>query len=118
MIEGHIFLDAYFVNDGYDVVETLWYSKEEDTIRPYTLVAEEGDKQWEKFLKTPIDDNGRCVTIDDLMERTYIRNKELVKTRDQVILQAMSIKDEFISETLITHKATGLKKIVKTKRAI
>ena len=26
--------------------------------------------------------------------------------------------DEFISETLITHKATGLKKIVKTKRAI
>jgi len=113
MIEGHSFLDAYFVNDGYDVVETLWYSEKEDTIRPYTLVAEEGDKQWEKFLKTPIDDKGRCVTIDDLMERTYIRNKELIQTRDQIILNAMSVKDEFISETHNTITKDSMNSLVK-----
>lgn len=70
MIEGHTFVDAYFTNDDRNVVETLWWSPEEDVYRPYIIMAEEGNLDWKKFLETPIDENGRIVTVDDLHEST------------------------------------------------
>lgn len=70
MIEGHTFVDAYFTNDDRNVVETLWWSPEEEIYRPYIIMAEEGNLDWQKFLETPIDENGRTVTLDDLHEST------------------------------------------------
>ena len=99
MIEGHKFVDAYFTNNARTIVESVWWSETENVYRTHVVNAVEGNIQWEKFLKHPIDASGRCVTIDDLMERTYIRNQELEKTRDQMLLKAMDVKDEFVKET-------------------
>ena len=49
--------------------------------------------------------------MDSIFCATGITSGDLVK--------GIEIKeDEFISETLITHKSTGLKKIIKTKQKI
>tara|TARA_Y100001937_G_scaffold118784_1_gene173595 strand:- start:729 stop:1265 length:537 start_codon:yes stop_codon:yes gene_type:complete len=101
MIEGHTFVDAYFVNQEYNIVESLWYSIDEDVTRSYTVVAEENDNEWKRFLKTPIDEFGRCVTVDDLMERTYIRNQELETGRNKLVLDIVRAEREqslFIKE--------------------
>jgi len=68
MIEGHDFVDAYFINNERTVVETLWYSPTDDVYRTHMVVAEEGEADWNKLLET--------VNIDDLHERTYKRIKE------------------------------------------
>ncbi len=99
MIEGHTFVDAYFVDENYKTVESLWHSTEENITRSYTVVADESDRAWKKFLETPIDTSGRCVTIDDLMERTYIRNQELEADRKAIFLQMMNVDDQFVKET-------------------
>ena len=39
------------------------------------------------------------MTIDDLMERTYIRNQELEADRNAVLLEIMNVDDKFIKET-------------------
>ena len=113
MIEGHTFVDAYFVDENYKTVESLWYSTEENVTRPYTVVADDSDKAWKKFLETPIDASGRCVTIDDLMERTYTRNKEIEAAIEESLLKAMNIKDEFISETHNTITKDSMNSLVK-----
>ena len=99
MIEGHVFVDADFVNNERTLVESIWWSAKEEVYRTHLVKAEEGNIQWEKFLKHPIDESGRCATIDDLMERTYIRNQEAENLRDQMLLRAMDVKDEFVKET-------------------
>jgi len=99
MIEGHTFVDAYFVDENYKTVESLWYSTKENVTRSYTVVADDSDKAWKKFLETPIDASGRCATIDDLMERTYIRNQELEADRNALLLEIMNVNDKFIKET-------------------
>jgi len=68
MIEGHDFVDAYFINNERTVVEALWYSPTDDVYRTHMVVAEEGEADWNKLLET--------VNIDDLHERTYKRIKE------------------------------------------
>ena len=73
MIEGHIFVDAYFTNEERTVCESLWYSKEEDMYRPYIVVAEDGDAEWERFLNYPLDETGRTITLDELHESTVNR---------------------------------------------
>ena len=113
MIEGHTFVDAYFVDENYKTVESLWYSTEEDITRTFVVVADDNDKQWKKFIETPIDASGRCVTIDDLMERTYIRNKEIEASIKASLLEAMNIKDEFISETRNTITKDSMESLVK-----
>jgi len=94
MIEGHIFVDAYFTNDERTVCESLWYSAEENVYRTYVVIAEEGDVEWEKFLKHPIDETGRTVTLEDLYERTYIRLQE---QRQEIkdALKSIADEDEF-----------------------
>lgn len=82
MIEGHDFVDGYFINNDYDIVETLWYSPTEEVYRTHVVMAEDGDIEWEK-LKT-------IVTVDDLMERTYIRASEQKEILADAIAAAAS----------------------------
>jgi len=80
MIEGHVFVDGYFTNNERTMVETVWYSEEEDTYRVHNLVAEEGEEDWNRLLE--------MVSIDDLHERTYKKiaedNEEFKETLIQI----------------------------------
>lgn len=98
MIEGHVFVDAYFTDADRTVCESLWYSAEEDKYRNYVVVAEEGDAEWERFLKHPIDNNGRTVTLEDLYERTYIRFQEQ-RQEIKEVLKTIHMDDEELRRT-------------------
>ena len=97
MIEGHTFVDAYFIDEDRTTLESIWFNLTTTTYTSHIIVAEEGDAEWEKFLKTPIDDTGRTVTLEELYERTYIRLKEL-EEEQKVIIKNFS--DALVKETI------------------
>lgn len=68
MIEGHDFCDAYFTNNERTIVESLWWSKEDEVYRTHLIKAEEDNEQWKMLLQK--------ISIDDLHERTYKRIAE------------------------------------------
>lgn len=68
MIEGHIFVDAYFTNNERTVVETVWFSEDDQSYRTYNIIAEDGEADWHKLLET--------INVDDIHERTYKKIKE------------------------------------------
>ena len=82
MIEGHQFVDAYFTNNERTIVESIWYSKEEKTYRTHIVMAENNNPQWQDLLKV--------ITVDDLMERTYIRIQEQKEILSESIAQVAS----------------------------
>tara|TARA_B100000287_G_scaffold130197_1_gene122284 strand:- start:5462 stop:6118 length:657 start_codon:yes stop_codon:yes gene_type:complete len=84
MIDGHRFVDAYFTDIDRINLETLWYCEADGKLRVHNIVAEEGDREWEKFLKTPIDETGRCATLEDLYERTYIKRDEDAAAKKEI----------------------------------
>ena len=98
MIEGHTFVDAYFIDEDRVTLESVWFNPTTKTYTSHIIVAEEGDAEWEKFLKTPIDDTGRCATLEDLYERTYIRLKEIEETHKKIIIDGVMSDDKFLSE--------------------
>ena len=98
MIEGHTFVDAYFIDEDRITLESVWFNPTTKTYTSHIIVAEEGDAEWEKFLNTPIDDTGRTVTLEDLYERTYIRLKELEEEQKQIVTNFSTANDSFIQE--------------------
>tara|TARA_R100000030_G_scaffold76226_1_gene59245 strand:+ start:74 stop:604 length:531 start_codon:yes stop_codon:yes gene_type:complete len=98
MIEGHTFVDAYFIDEDRVTLESVWFNPTTKTYTSHIIVAEEGDAEWEKFLNTPINDAGRTVTLEDLYERTYIRLKELEEEQKQIVLNFAVADDQFIQE--------------------
>ena len=113
MIEGHIFVDAYFTNEERTICESLWYSASENVYRTHVVVAEDGDVEWEKFLKHPIDETGRTVTLEDLYERTYIRLQE---QRQEIkdALKSITDEDEFAEHRIaLEGKISDLKQELK-----
>ena len=82
MIEGHTFIDGYFINGDYDIVETIWFEPNEEVYRTHVVLAEDGDSEWEKLKE--------IVSVDDLMERTYIRFDELKEQLDEAIVAVAS----------------------------
>ena len=98
MIEGHTFVDAYFIDEDRVTLESVWFNPTTKTYTSHIIVAEEGDAEWEKFLNAPIDDTGRTVTLEDLYERTYIRLKELEEEQKQIVLNFSVADDKFIQE--------------------
>tara|TARA_B100000035_G_scaffold165379_1_gene141051 strand:- start:230 stop:760 length:531 start_codon:yes stop_codon:yes gene_type:complete len=98
MIDGNIFVDAYFIDEERKTLETVWFNPDNKEYNSQIIIAEEGDSEWEKFLKTPIDDAGRCVTLEDLYERTYIRLKEIEETHKKIIIDSVLSEDKFLSE--------------------
>ena len=98
MIDGHIFVDAYFTDEERKTLETVWFNPDNKEYNSHIIIAEEGDSEWEKFLKTPIDDTGRCATLEDLYERTYIRLKEIEEAHKKIIIDSVMSEDKFLSE--------------------
>ena len=99
MIDGNIFVDAYFIDEERKTLETVWFNPDNKEYNSQIIIAEEGDSEWEKFLKTPIDDAGRCATLEDLYERTYIRLKEMEEAHKRIIIDSVAKDDKFLSDT-------------------
>ena len=59
MIDGHQFVDAYFIDEDRVTLESIWFNPTTKNYTSHIIVAEEGDSEWEKFLKTPINDTGK-----------------------------------------------------------
>lgn len=77
-MEGHKFLNAYFVNEERTVVESLWNEESTNLVREQIIVAEEGNAAWENLLKH--------IDIDTLHEMTFKRIRDLDEAyKDQVI---------------------------------
>ena len=87
MIEGHNFVDGYFITGEYDIVETIWFEPNEEVYRTHVVAAEKGDAEWEKLLK--------IVTVDDLMERTYIRIQEQREAIADAVVEVASEGDDW-----------------------
>ena len=98
MIEGHTFVDAYFIDEDRITLESVWFNPTTKTYTSHIIVAEEGDAEWEKFLNAPIDNTGRTVTLEDLYERTYIRLKELEEEQKELVRNFSIADDSFIQE--------------------
>ncbi len=98
MIDGHQFVDAYFIDEDRVTLESIWFNPTTKNYTSHIIVAEEGDSEWEKFLKTPINDTGKTVKLEDLYERTYIRLKELEEEQKQIVLNFSVADDKFIQE--------------------
>ena len=111
MHDDHIFVDAYFVDEARTTLETVWFNPDNKEYNSHTIIAEEGDAEWEKFLKTPIDKSGRTATLDDLYERTYIRLQEMAEARKEIIVQSLGDAD-IISETKSDIDKQGMTKIL------
>tara|TARA_B100000925_G_scaffold234269_1_gene182867 strand:+ start:227 stop:745 length:519 start_codon:yes stop_codon:yes gene_type:complete len=90
MIEGHIFVDAYFIDEERKTVDALYFDPQKETYHNQIIVAEEGDSEWERFLKTPIDKSGRLITLEDLYERTYQQLQEQKEIHKRIVLNAVS----------------------------
>jgi len=77
-MEGHKFLNAYFINEERTVVESLWEEESTGHVREQVIVAEEDNASWKYLLK--------YTDIDTLHEMTYKRIKTLDEAyEDQVI---------------------------------
>tara|TARA_B100000579_G_scaffold413423_1_gene406046 strand:+ start:1328 stop:2269 length:942 start_codon:yes stop_codon:yes gene_type:complete len=78
------------------------FNTEEDKLRAQKMGIKDLNKKYEL---------NEIISGDSIFCATGITSGDLVKG---IIVE----NDEFISETLITHKSTGLKKIIKTKQKI
>ena len=77
-MEGHKFLNAYFIDEERTVVESLWTEESTNLVREHTVIAEDGNAAWENLLK--------YIDIDTLHEMTYKRILDMDKEyKDQVI---------------------------------
>lgn len=93
MIENSIFLNAYFIDDNRTVIETLWQDKDDLSVRPFHITAEDDNPNYTKLLE--------LITIDDLHEQTY----KNIKSQTQAF-QAMTIKTA--SELGMLYEVDGL----------
>lgn len=89
MIEGHDFIDAYFVNNEKTIVETVWYSPDEDKQRTYVIAAEEGEPDWHKLLET--------ISVDDIHHATYRRIREANQDFKDAIIRIASEGNDWVS---------------------
>jgi len=114
MIEGHIFVDAYFIDEERKTLDTLYFDPQKETYHNQIIVAEEGDSEWEKFLKTPIDKNGRLITLEDLYERTYQQLQEQKEIHKKIVIDAIADKDPFLSDTKDDLNKQNMTKLLET----
>ena len=77
-MEGHKFLNAYFIDEERTVVESLWEDESTNAIREHTVIAEDGNAAWKNLLEH--------IDIDTLHEMTFKRIRDLDNEyKDQVI---------------------------------
>lgn len=98
------FIDAYFTNNEKTVVTTLWENDNKEVIEE-TVLAEANEPAWENLLNQP------NVTLDNIHERTFNRNKEQRELFEQSIID-IAKRDglwEDIHEHTWTHDHVLLK---------
>tara|TARA_Y100001937_G_C7023388_1_gene286540 strand:- start:110 stop:598 length:489 start_codon:yes stop_codon:yes gene_type:complete len=78
MIEGHKFVDAFFMNEERNIAQSLWVD-EEGIERPVFVTADENDHQWKELLT--------YITIDDLHERTFKRNNQYSRDYKDFVIE-------------------------------
>lgn len=77
MIEGHTFLTAHFTNDERTFVTSIWKDKD-GTLRPFNMVAEEGNQYWKELQQ--------YITEDELHENTFHHIKESRRAFEQELI--------------------------------
>ena len=77
----------------------------------------ESNKDKERAKKMGIQDFNKKYQINEIVKGDSIFCATGITSGD-IVSGIEVVNDEFISETLITHKSSGLKKIIKTKQLI
>ena len=77
----------------------------------------ESNKDKERAKKMGIEDFGKKYQLNEIVKGDSIFCATGITSGD-IVSGIEVVNDEFISETLITHKSSGLKKIIKTKQLI
>lgn len=77
MIEGHTFVTAHFTNNERTFVTSIWKDKD-GTLRPFNMVAEEGNQYWKELQQ--------YITEDELHENTHEHIKESRKAFEQELI--------------------------------
>ena len=77
----------------------------------------ESNKDKERAKKMGIEDFNKKYQLNEIVKGDSIFCATGITSGD-IVSGIEVVKDEFISETLITHKSSGLKKIIKTKQLI
>tara|TARA_B100000085_G_C18562589_1_gene520184 strand:+ start:43 stop:513 length:471 start_codon:yes stop_codon:yes gene_type:complete len=91
MIEGHTFVTAHFTNDERTFVTSIW-EDEDGTLRPFNLVAEEGNQYWKELQQ--------YITEDELHENTFKQQKTERKEFEEFALQVAK-RDGLITDFAI-----------------
>lgn len=97
MIEGHTFVTAHFTNDERTFVTSIWQDKDK-TLRPFNLVAEEGNQHWKELQQ--------YITEDELHENTFKHIKESKKAFEQELTAIAEAEGFFIREIKGTENST------------
>ncbi len=77
----------------------------------------ESNKDKERAKKMGIEDFGKKYQLNEIVKGDSIFCATGITSGD-IVSGIEVVNDEFVSETLITHKSSGLKKIIKTKQLI
>ena len=88
MIEGHTFVTAHFTNDERTFVTSIWEDKD-GTLRPFNMVAEEGNQYWKELQQ--------YITEDELHENTFKQQKTERKNLEGLALEVAK-RDGLITE--------------------
>ena len=83
MIEGHTFVTAHFTNDERTFVTSIWRDKD-GTLRPFNMIAEEGNQYWKELQQ--------YITEDELHTNTYRHIKESKKAFEQELISIAKAK--------------------------
>ena len=83
MIEGHTFVTAHFTNNERTFVTSIWKDKD-GTLRPFNMVAEEGNQYWKELQQ--------YITEDELHVNTYRHIKESKKAFEQELISIAEAK--------------------------
>ncbi len=77
MIEGHTFVTAHFTNNERTFVTSIWKDKD-GTLRPFNMIAEEGNQYWKELQQ--------YITEDELHQNTFHHIKESRRAYEQELI--------------------------------
>ena len=109
MIDNHIFMDAYFVNDEKTILKTEWLDESGFVIRPYIIEVDKDPDIYKEFLKTyERNDDGKLleITEDWIHERTYKKINEQRENYEQEIIRIEKENHEYtdiITDSGVDH---------------
>ena len=91
MIEGHTFVTAHFTNNERTFVTSIWEDKD-GTLRPFNMVAEEGNQYWKELQQYITEDELHENTFNHIKESRQAFEQELMSIAEQDGLDILSLK--------------------------